>query len=619
MQVQALQDQMMRHISESKPCFSTRCRILKALLRPPRVGDFENHVSYVATSLCDSWWTGATDDSQASKRSLMVDSRSNRSQNLSPYYSMMLFAQGFAELQRLLDSGSMKGFTGRTVHERAPVAIIQTFSKIVSTQNSNGTWGSPGCTESTAYALLALMAIYTLKYTQILKMEIQYAVAKGREALSLMRDTEPYPVWVGKVAYGSEELSQAFTLAARKKPFVDQICGKTEVFGVDKQSQKVLGYVKYFSGLEYLSKQPYVTIKASILEASFYGSSLTALQTEIFPATTSKDKDKYLEYIPILWMLGSSCYGLSLPPQYLLDMMVLAMLIFQVDEYMEAKMAKFSKDETFAFRRSLEGADSDESTSRSELSHDDSSQRENSQSGTSQGVQSAQLLEAISVFRAFTQTIIDSPRVVDASETDKLELRSKIKSFLSYHIDQMEDNARLAQQAHQPGKNTKFATPRTSYQTWVHTVGAGHVSAHFAFAFATCSIGGSLRGGADCFSHVKQKLTAYNLTAHYGAFTRMYNDYGSMIRDAEEHNLNSINFPEFFANGLDSDSAKQAFLSAARYERQCAMDAAADLYKDLESEGSVGKGVADRLRVLIGTGEQFSDLYVMRDISNTIK
>jgi hypothetical protein len=40
------------------------------------------------------------------------------------------------------------------------------------------------------------------------------------------------------------------------------------------------------------------------------------------------------------------------------------------------------------------------------------------------------------------------------------------------------------------------------------------------------------------------------MTRHLAVMCRQYNDYGSLVRDAEEGNLNSIDFAEFcgFAN-----------------------------------------------------------------------
>ncbi|KAH8425262.1 uncharacterized protein LDX57_003018 [Aspergillus melleus] len=62
---------------------------------------------------------------------------------------------------------------------------------------------------------------------------------------------------------------------------------------------------------------------------------------------------------------------------------------------------------------------------------------------------------------------------------------------------------------------------------------------------------------------------------------RQYNDYGSVSRDREENNLNSINFPGLQAGYTQekeemydacsqwSDNAKQSLLDIANYEREC--------------------------------------------------
>ena len=97
----------------------------------------------------------------------------------------------------------------------------------------------------------------------------------------------------------------------------------------------------------------------------------------------------------------------------------------------------------------------------------------------------------------------------------------------------------------------------------------------------------------------------------------MYNDYGSITRDLEERNLNGVNFPEFFADVLDQDSAKATLLDAAKYERQCAVDSAEILLRDLRAEGVAGKKIAGCLRVYVAAGDQFSDMYVTRDVTKS--
>ncbi|MCJ1377536.1 hypothetical protein MMC17_000631 [Xylographa soralifera] len=133
---------------------------------------------------------------------------------------------------------------------------------------------------------------------------------------------------------------------------------------------------------------------------------------------------------------------------------------------------------------------------------------------------------------------------------------------------------------------------------------------------------------ADCFPSITQKLTAYNINMHIGAYSRVYNDYGSITRDREERNLNSKNFPEFFADEtVDADGAdknggldpKTTLLCTTKYERQCAAHIAKVLSKSLTAEGVTGKKVADYLHAYLGYSEQFADMYVMRDVTNRVK
>lgn len=534
----------------------------------------------------------------------------------------MLFAESFAEMHRLSECGSLVLSSGKVIQEHASIAIVQILGRILSAQNNDGSWGRHGCAETTAYALLTLLAISSLPYVYALELEIRYAVAKGRQALSLMHDdwAKPHCLWVRKVAYGSGKLSEAYSLAAMKKPLAEYVCSEQTRALMVKQGQKILTYSKFFSSLDHLTKEPLFMIKASVIEGTLYQSSLNTMRIGIFPQTSTKENDKYLDYIPVMWTLSSTCSNLFSPPEYLLDMMILSMFIFLVDEYMESNVAQFSKDELATFRESLRNI---------ELENDGNDTAVDSYSEVTP---MNRLQAAISVLRAFATAIMKYPRVIDASASDKLELRSEMKNYILYHITQLEDNARLAQQEHQPGTNTKFATPRTSYQTWVHTIGAGHISGPFSFAFFMCSMGGSSRrGGADCFAHVKQKLMAYRTNAHYGTFCRMYNDYGSIARDREERNLNSVNFPEFFVDIPDNNSdlnwaeakAKATLLNAAEFERRCAAESAEILFRDLEAESGASSGgakqVADCLRVYLKCGEQFSDMYLTRDVTNRVK
>jgi hypothetical protein len=55
------------------------------------------------------------------------------------------------------------------------------------------------------------------------------------------------------------------------------------------------------------------------------------------------------------------------------------------------------------------------------------------------------------------------------------------------------------------------------------------------------------------------------------------------------------------------------------YERESAMAEAEQLYKHLEEEGEEGQIIARRIQVYVGSCEQFSDMYLTRDVTNRVK
>jgi hypothetical protein len=148
-------------------------------------------------------------------------------------------------------------------------------------------------------------------------------------------------------------------------------------------------------------------------------------------------------------------------------------------------------------------------------------------------------------------------------------------------------------------------------------------------------MGNKIRGpGRDCFSSVKQKCMIWNANTHSAKQLRMFNDYGSITRDAEERNLNSTHFPDFFGSGdaewLHVDGAeedaefgvlqrKAVLLEAAQYERDRTNEEMEGLYQELRAEGYMGKRLADWLGLYFAGGDQFSDMYLYRDVTNSTK
>ena len=78
------------------------------------------------------------------------------------------------------------------------------------------------------------------------------------------------------------------------------------------------------------------------------------MRNDIFPATNSKEKNKYFAYIPIMFSTHSIITGVYAPPHFIWMISVISMFIFLMDEYMESKVALFDPAECKHFRQGVQ-------------------------------------------------------------------------------------------------------------------------------------------------------------------------------------------------------------------------------------------------------------------------
>lgn len=135
----------------------------------------------------------------------------------------------------------------------------------------------------------------------------------------------------------------------------------------------------------------------------------------------------------------------------------------------------------------------------------------------------------------------------------------------------------------------------------------------------------SSHGTVDMLGSARLAYLAEDLCRHLSSMCRMHNDYGSLQRDADEHNLNSTNFPEFHLEtfsyhraGVEiwDKSAKGDLLWIADYERHGVQTALTLLATEL---GSLQKHVIDPLKLFINVTDLYGQIYVLRDIGTRTK
>jgi len=235
----------------------------------------------------------------------------------------------------------------------------------------------------------------------------------------------------------------------------------------------------------------------------------------------------------------------------------------------------------------------------------------------------------------FKEQVLEHPAVLSSPVRLQTRLAFDLQTFLLAHITQAEDNCRLRAQSAshdnegvQNGGNDvnaakqnlppQYQNPGRSFYSWVRSISADHTSCPFSFTFFECLLHASLSSTEQTcnFGTLASARTAYiaeDACRHLASLCRMYNDYGSLLRDAEERSLNSVGFPEFWDRAgkaaLTSDDAKSELLWIAEYERR-GLDIAMTL---LEEELGPGD-LMSAMRMFVDVTDLYGQIYMLKDV-----
>ena len=110
-----------------------------------------------------------------------------------------------------------------------------------------------------------------------------------------------------------------------------------------------------------------------------------------------------------------------------------------------------------------------------------------------------------------------------------------------------------------------------------------------------------------------------NLSTHLSVIRRIYNDYGSLKRDKQEKNLNSVLFPEFEGAAKRKSDAelKRVLAQISDYERACLKTSLDQLLAVAQEQtGDVrGKRIHETVRLFYNASEIYSEVCEIRDLS----
>lgn len=541
---------------------------------------------------------------------------------------MMLLSQSLVKLLQTWDSGLLEDLPADLVSEQIPIVLTQILFRTLQLQSFDGSWcfNDKPSREITAYAVLTLKSLSSLPWLAEFQPRVQAAIEHGSAYLAANRDLwhQNEHIWVAKVTYALPPVARAYNIAA--------IGAKSSHSWGDKvrnlitlSPKRVREFARFLSSLPMFCEDQLWALEGDVTLGYLYQPQLLRISSTVFPPQ-SKAENKYLEYIPLTWIVTNRRNHYTLPNSALWEMMVISVLIYQLDEFMEAVCSKHAGAEldTEQLRQIiLELCEFDAERSagpNGPLSNGAAMDVTNGNikgNGVSNCGQDA-LSQARSTLHRFTSHILHHSAVVQSPANVRKQLHDQLAACLLTHIDHEEDSARFAAQQQQekaengrPQGITPFAPPPGTYYSWMRTTAADNTQSPAIFQFFCCLA--AAPGDEPFFRGARQHYLASALSSHLAKLCRQYNDYGSASRDSADGNLNSLNFPEFHELPGSVDDMKADLFFIAEYERECLNHAVARLAAE------VGEKKMAALQVFIDTVDLYGQIYVARDISNRLR
>lgn len=505
----------------------------------------------------------------------------------------------------------------------------------------NGSWDD--ISEVTAYSILALSNLSRLPWIQDLDdPRIVSSISNGKLFLRVHRNEwgQDNSFWIRKVTGASGILSEAYCLAADTVSILKP--GQIErdsVFlpgiSVTKEIQKARLLLEATSMAIDVHE-----MRIAERQACYALISLRRRSQEIFPALAA-GKNKYMGITTLIWMACSLIHNCPVSLAALCELMALSMFVYQVDEFMESVVEKECGNNLEAVKTVVHRLCSDPSyNSKSVVNSSNFTEDRDGINGhsISLGKVNDILGRFVSYFR--------HPAVESSPAHLHTRVSQELETFLLAHITHAEDNLRLQKQGDDvPGTSSPshliqrppssngalpvtnegipppYLNPGRTFFNWVRSTSADHTSCPLSFAFYSCI---AKQGAINIFSTPRVAYVAEDMCRHLSTMCRMYNDYGSVVRDKAEVNLNSLNFPEFHGLSREKDGKPQSsqamqkmmseLMWIAEYERHC-LDAARAQMGQLVGLGKV----MDALNLYIDVTDMYGRVYLVKDLTNRVK
>ncbi|KAL9609062.1 MAG: hypothetical protein Q9167_006141 [Letrouitia subvulpina] len=575
---------------ERNPSSGANAHILKALLSAQKPKLYLDQIVKAATYICNCWWKGDTSDKW----------------NMTPHYSMMLSAQSLMMLVEKWDQGFLENFPKVLLAEKIRTVLFGLLVDTLQAQNHDGSWGPRQSRETTAYAIITLTTLSNFPLSYYLMSQLQSSVIQGKKFLQnrIHEWAEPDFIWRGKAIYGVAVISEAYTISAMSMIMQSLTLGK-DVVALCSIEEPGMKRVQQISTLPFFCDMPDWLVRACTIEGYLYLPNFNQIRTKTFSRRDIKQHRQW-NVLPFCAIACSRSKGGLYAPMAKLDFMIFCALTYEVDHYMEATITSLEGVKLEDVRQVVHEI-FDEVT---DLVSPNSGQNSPKFTENKGALLRIQNLEGIkSTLQGMTSYVLNHPRVTSASEYDQAVLRKELKSYFMAQITSNSESSSLALRHEAAAPN--LPTPKTlqTYHEWVHTTSASHLGGLVTFAFMAC-LNNCNEDGLDSFSGAEAKYYAHDFSLHVASYGRMTNDIGSVERDRQESNLNSVDFLEFCIGGCDLEARTQQLQRLAEFEKE-AYGRALERLRALGTEERKIMG----MRAFSNMAELYAEIYAMEDIT----
>ncbi|TLD19064.1 hypothetical protein PspLS_09766 [Pyricularia sp. CBS 133598] len=591
--------------NERDPSFSANCNALLALLCQTDLSSSSAQILKLVQFLSNAWW--------------ITDGPIKDKWNLCHLYPTMLMVEAFVRLFAIIDEGRLPSdFLPEELRSKVAIAIFQAGLRTMMEQKTDGTWNQS--VEQTSYAVLILSESRKLRHFEFIQPDIAASVDR---ATAFLQDAAivPEPMWIEKVTYSSPLLTRSYRLAALKAASTAHQAVGHDI-PLDITERKISKYHQMYNMTPMFSTTPGWLIRASLVEGSLFLPLLRKGHLDVFPRRDMAE-DKYFDIIPFTWTGCNNRNSTFASAAFLHDMMRIAILDYQADEFMEAVAGSWFAND---LGKLVEVIDDLFSVPQHVNGTTNGVTKQINTNGFAADEEPVEYVEARECMRRFVKHVMEHPSVQAASLADKEKLHREFRQYFLAQVDQIKHNQRFGAQDQQQ----RYLSPRTSFFAWLKETAARHVACPFTFAWALCMVpyvvdnlsrsqeGGS--GPSDCFATVEEKYYADDMCLHLASMCRMYNDHGSAVRDGLEKNVNSLHFPEF-AQTQGGTPPSQSLFKLAEYERSCWQTALGRLEEVTTQEPNTPlKRTKERritvLRTFMDTVDLYGQIYVVKDIAS---